>query len=70
MKKTNKTQEIKQNHTEPNPLYEFILDEIAGQVGKAINTLEVSGLHTSNWHVFRAHKILSRLHSTFDGDDE
>ena len=57
-----KTNEIKQSHTEPNPLYELTLDDIADQVKQAISVLEISRLHTSSWHVFRAHKILSRLH--------
>ena len=59
MKETN---EIKQNHTESNPLYELTLNDIAEQIKEAINVLELGTLHTSNWHIFRAHKILGRLY--------
>ena len=62
--------EIKQNHTESNPLYELTLDEIAEQVKQTINVLNVSGLHTSNWHVFRAHKILGRLYFNLERRNE
>ena len=59
--KGDETQEIKQNHVESNPLYEIALDNIAEGIDRVINTLEVSGLHVGNLHVFRAHKQLTGL---------
>ena len=53
--------EIKQNHTESNPLHDSILDEIVKAIQDILLTLELSKHHMSDWNVYRAYQKLTRL---------
>jgi len=53
--------QIKQEHTESNPLHDSILDEIKENINAIINDLELSKHHSSDWNIYRAYRKLIRL---------
>jgi len=56
-----KSLEVKQEHTESNPLYEAILEDALGTIKNVLMTLECSKVHNKDWHVWRAYRTLERL---------
>lgn len=57
-----KAREVKQNHTESNPLYEITLDNIAIAIEKAIELLKASESINVEIDVYSAYLILHKLH--------
>lgn len=62
--------EIKNEHTESNPIYEAILDDMAQGIQDVMTILESSEAYQKDWYVFRAYRQLDRLHKKITKEDD